>query len=199
MKVTPHKICWFRVIWKLGLHDDVKFLVVSSDVIYPAGSMHDYEANFYLPYQGFAKPIYAVPGNHDWFDALEGFNANFLEPKAARAAMEARVDADLGLTTTTARRIERLIAAARLRAYGVSVGTQRAVFFELQTDGFALLAIDTGILRTIDERQWTWLERALDPARASSSWRLWVIPLCGRLRPRCFRNPRHSLLPSISF
>lgn len=84
---------------KLGLRDDVKFLVVSSDVIYPAGSMHDYESNFYLPFQGFAKPIYAIPGNHDWFDALEGFNANFLEPKAARAAIDARADADLGLTS----------------------------------------------------------------------------------------------------
>ena len=46
---------------ELGGRDDVKFLVVSSDVIYPAGSMHDYEANFYLPFQGFAKPIYAIP------------------------------------------------------------------------------------------------------------------------------------------
>jgi hypothetical protein len=38
--------------------------------------MHDYEANFYLPFQGFAKQIYAIPGNHDWYDALEAFNAN---------------------------------------------------------------------------------------------------------------------------
>ena len=123
---------------KLGLRDDVKFLVISSDVIYPAGSMHDYEANFYLPFQGFAKPIYAIPGNHDWYDALEGFNANFLEPKAARAAIEARVDADLGLTSTNARRIDKLMAeAARLRRhYGVNVGTQRAAFFELQTNDF---------------------------------------------------------------
>ncbi len=152
---------------RLGLRDDVKFLVVSSDVIYPAGSMHDYETNFYLPFQGFAKPIYAIPGNHDWFDALEGFNANFLEPKAARAAIEARVDADLGLTSTTARRIDRLMAeATRLRRlYGVNAGTQRAVFFELQTQNFALLAIDTGILRTVDERQWAWIERALDRSR----------------------------------
>ena len=60
----------------LGLRDDVKFLIVSSDVIYPAGSMQDYEANFYLPFQGFAKPIYAIAGNHDWFDALEGFRGH---------------------------------------------------------------------------------------------------------------------------
>src|SRR5262245_19365233 len=148
---------------ELGRRDDVKFLVVASDVIYPAGAMSDYEFNFYLPFKGFTKPIYAIPGNHDWFDALEGFNANFLEPKAARPAIEARVEADLHLTSTTERRIERLVQeAGRLRQlYGVSTGGQHAPFFELQTGQFALIAIDTGILRTVDDRQWAWLERAL--------------------------------------
>ena len=145
----------------------MKFLVVSSDVVYPAGAMSDYEFHFYLPFKGFTKPIYAIPGNHDWFDALEGFNANFLEPKAARAAMDARVEADLRLTSTNTKRIEKLIQdAGRLRElYGIEVGTQRAPFFELQTDQFALLAIDTGILRSVDERQWAWLERALARSR----------------------------------
>src|SRR5947207_10124675 len=56
--------------------------------------------------------------------------------------------------------------AARLRRlYAVNVGIQRAPFFELQTDDFALLAIDTGILRTVDERQLAWIERALDRSR----------------------------------
>ena len=52
--------------------------------------MKDYEPKFYLPFKGFKKPIYAIPGNHDWFDALDGFTANFFEPAAARAAMDAR-------------------------------------------------------------------------------------------------------------
>ena len=149
---------------QLGQSDDVKFLVISSDVIYPAGAIEDYEAKFYLPLQGFAKPVYAIPGNHDWFDALESFNANFLEPRAARSAIEARVEADLGLTGTNTHRVDNLLAhAARLRQlYAVNVGIQRAAFFELQTDDFALLAIDTGILRTVDERQLAWIERALD-------------------------------------
>jgi hypothetical protein len=152
---------------ELGLHDEVKFLVVSSDVIYPAGSMQDYEANFYLPFQGFAKPIFAIPGNHDWYDALEGFNANFLEPAAARAAIQARVEADLGLTGTDRRRIDTLMAeAARLRGlYRVKAGAQRAPYFEMQTPGFALLAIDTGILRSVDASQWAWIERALERSR----------------------------------
>src|SRR5262252_9304349 len=59
---------------ELGRRDEVKFLVVSSDVIYPAGAIEDYESNFYLPLQGFTKPTYAIPGNHDWYDALEAFN-----------------------------------------------------------------------------------------------------------------------------
>jgi uncharacterized membrane protein HdeD (DUF308 family) len=152
---------------RLGQNDDVKFLVVSSDVIYPAGAIEDYEAKFYLPLQGFAKPVYAIPGNHDWFDALEGFNANFLEPKAARAAIEARIDADLKLTSTDARRIDRLTAyAERMRhMYAVNTGSQRAPFFELQTDDFALIAIDTGILRSVDDRQHGWIERALERSR----------------------------------
>src|SRR5262249_59937369 len=93
---------------QLGLNDAVKFLVIASDVIYPAGSMRDYETNFFLPAQGFAKPIYAIPGNHDWYDALEAFNANFLEPKAARAAMEAQVEATLDLPTRKPRGITQL-------------------------------------------------------------------------------------------
>lgn len=152
---------------ELGRRDDVKFLVVSSDVVYPAGSMADYERNFYLPFKGFTKPIYAIPGNHDWFDALEGFNANLLEPKAARAALAARVVADLHLTSTNEQRIDRLLdQAARFRQlYAIENTDQRAPFFELQTDRFALIAIDTGIQRMVDDRQLAWIERALERSK----------------------------------
>ena len=117
---------------ELGQRPEVKFLVVASDVIYPAGAMKDYEEKFYLPFKGFTKPIYAIPGNHDWYDALEGFTANFLEPEAARAALRARRATDHGLTTTTESRIHQMIEeAARLReAYGVWTGGQRAPYFE---------------------------------------------------------------------
>jgi len=148
-------------------HQDVRFVVVSSDVVYPNGSMIDYEAKFWLPFKGVKKPVYAIPGNHDWYDALEAFLATFLEADAARTAMKARADADLRLTSTTSARIDRLIAEARrLRAeYEVPTGFQRGPFFEVQTDRFALVAIDTGIVKRIDTEQWTWLESALDRAR----------------------------------
>ena len=95
----------------------MRFVVIGSDVVYPNGSMIDYEAKFWLPFKGVTKPVYAIPGNHDWYDALEAFLATFLEPDAARAAMRARAEADLRLTSTTGARIEGLIAeAARLRS-----------------------------------------------------------------------------------
>ena len=141
----------------LGQRSEVAFLVVASDVIYPAGAMKDYEVKFYLPFKGFTKPVYAIPGNHDWYDALEGFTANFLEPEAAWAALRARRATDHGLTTTTEIRIQHMIeAAARLReAYGVHTGGQRAPYFEMHAERFVLIAVDTGILRSVDKDQLT--------------------------------------------
>jgi len=143
---------------------DVKFVVISSDVVYPTGAMKDYEAKFWLPFKGVSRPVYAIPGNHDWYDALEAFAVTFLQPDAARRSIRARVETDLRLTSTTDNRIHDLLSEAeQLRqAYAVPTGFQRASFFEMQTDQFALLAIDTGVLRTIDPKQQEWLEAALD-------------------------------------
>jgi hypothetical protein len=155
--------------------EDLKFLVVSSDVIYPAGAMKDYEFNFHLPFKGVEKPIYAIPGNHDWFGALDAFNANFLTADAARAAMRARLDADHILTTSASARVDESVAEAeRLRReYRVASGFQRAPFFEIQADGFALIAVDTGIRKRLDDRERAWLEAALE--RASGKFTMVVL------------------------
>ena len=95
----------------------MRFVVISSDVVYPTGAMRDYELRFWLPFKGVTKPVFAIPGNHDWYDALEAFVATFFDPRAARAAMRARIEVDNRLTGTTDATVERLIAeAARLRA-----------------------------------------------------------------------------------
>ncbi len=163
----------------LGQRPDVKFLVVSSDVIYPSGAMLDYEPKFYLPFKGFTKPIYAIPGNHDWYDALEAFAANFFAPEAARVCMRARVETDKRLTSTTDSRIDSLITeAARLRReFGVQAGLQRGPFFELHADRFSLIAVDTGVLRTVDTQQWNWLIAALERAKGKFTMVLLGHPL----------------------
>ncbi len=156
--------------------ESVKFLVLSSDVIYPDGKMKDYEPNFYLPFKGFTKPIYAIPGNHDWFDANEGFNANFLEPDAANLSLRARLAEDLKTDViTTDRRFAEIIAKAKsLREYyQIKNGLQRGTFFEMHTAGFSLIAVDTGIMRTIDDKQQAWLEAALN--RAANNFKLVVL------------------------
>jgi 3',5'-cyclic AMP phosphodiesterase CpdA len=146
---------------------DVRFVVLSSDVVYPTGAMRHYESRFWLPFKGVTKPVYAIPGNHDWFDALEGFAATFLTPTAARITMRARIEADEGLSSTTEARIEEYIQKADFlrQQYGVQTGEQRAPFFEVQSPGFALLAVDTGVLRGVDETELSWLRAALDRSR----------------------------------
>jgi 3',5'-cyclic AMP phosphodiesterase CpdA len=147
--------------------DDVRFIVVASDVVYPTGAMKDYESRFWLPFKGVTRPVYAIPGNHDWYDALEGFVATFFEPESARIAMRARIAADGGVSSTTDARIEEFIerAAFLRRQYGVPTGAQAAPFFQLQTPSFALIAVDTGVLRGVDPEQLTWLRAALDASR----------------------------------
>jgi len=153
----------------------VKFVLIASDVVYPQGEMKNYEPNFYLPLKGVTKPVYAIPGNHDWFNALDGFAANFMEPAVARAAIAARVNADLELSSTTGSRLDQMVDdAARLRAlYGVRTGWQRGPFFELHAGGFSLIAIDTGIEQRIDGKQRAWLESAL--ARAHGAFTMAVV------------------------
>jgi hypothetical protein len=81
--------------------------------------------------------------------------------------MRARVAADRGLTTTTERRIAGLIeqASELRREYGVKSGGQRSPYFEMHTDHFALIVVDTGVLRTTDSDQFRWLGAALERAR----------------------------------
>jgi hypothetical protein len=71
----------------MGVGADVRFMVIASDVIYHTGSIKNYEANFWLLFKRFDKPVYAIPGKHDWCDALEGFVATFFLPEAAAVAM----------------------------------------------------------------------------------------------------------------
>ena len=169
-----------------ALQPEVRFVLLSSDVIYPSGEMKDYEAKFWLPFKGVQKPVYAIPGNHDWFDALEGFAATFLTPEHARTAMRARVEVDHKLTTTTDAHIEALIAeAARLRReYGVPTGFQEGPFFQFQTDRFALFAVDSGITKRLDGPQFEWFRAALESARGKFKMAILGHPLfaCGQYR-----------------
>src|SRR5947199_316916 len=41
--------------------------------VQPAGGVDEYVEKFFRPYRAYPQPIYAVPGNHDWYDDCTGF------------------------------------------------------------------------------------------------------------------------------
>jgi hypothetical protein len=68
----------------LARGQDTHFMVTCSDVIYPAGDIGDYETKFYEPEERCQHPIYALPGNHDWYD---GLNSLMFHPCGGDAPM----------------------------------------------------------------------------------------------------------------
>lgn len=146
---------------------DVKFVVISSDIVYPSGAIKDYERKFFLPFKGVTKPIYAIPGNHDWYDALDAFVATFYTPEAARLAIEARMQSDLKFTATTDRAVRNLITQTSFlkKEYQVPIGYQNAPFFQVSNDYFVFLTIDTGVLRRVDATQLAWIKSVLEASK----------------------------------
>jgi uncharacterized membrane protein HdeD (DUF308 family) len=172
----PSQMALRQQIIAASNRDEVKFMVISSDVVYPDGKMKDYESKFYLPFMGFEKPIYAIPGNHDWFDANEGFNANFLDRESASVALRGRLAEDIGTEVVTTDQLfdDITTEAARLREfYRIKNGLQRGPFFEMHKPGFSLISVDTGILRRVDDRQAAWLDAAL--TRAGSNFKMVIL------------------------
>ena len=68
------------------------FVMVASDVIYPAGDVDDYSDGVYRPYRSpdpnfrLDAPLLGLPGNHDWYDGLAGFMYHFADRDRPPAA-----------------------------------------------------------------------------------------------------------------
>jgi hypothetical protein len=136
----------------LRLQERSDFLLVASDLIYPAGDVNQYAEKFYAMYAGWDKPILGVPGNHDWYDELEGFMFHMCgvdspRPEAAAVPRPAlwRAPRKVG---EEARRLRDTRPAGR-------GGFQPAPYFAIDAGPIAIVAIDTGIggwLQEVSER-----------------------------------------------
>jgi hypothetical protein len=67
---------------KAPASENPSFLYIIGDCVYYNGEVSQYYSQFYEPYEFFARPIFAVPGNHDGEnlpgeDPLDGFLRNF--------------------------------------------------------------------------------------------------------------------------
>ncbi len=162
----------------LEVGKDTAFMVICSDVIYPSGDAEDYEEKFYRPYKNYMSPIYALPGNHDWYDGLNGFmyqlcgaeaptQGRALDPFTARANCNGaswrerlqhrlrqrlwRRPIEMDPTVPQRRRVWRSLPAQR--------SLQRSPYFAIETGPLLIVGIDTGMGGGIDGEQGDWLRR----------------------------------------
>ncbi len=142
----------------LRVGDGTDFMVIASDVVYPAGDANDYPRKLYLPYRDYRKPIYAVPGNHDWDDGgLFGFMFHLC----------GRDDEPVGVLGTVPRVIrpfwrkpappdEAARAARGERRRQVPQPSQPGPYFALDAGPILILGLDVGIRGSIDRDQERW-------------------------------------------
>ena len=134
------------------LYGESDFLFILSDVIYPAGDASDYPRKFYDAYGDFPGPIYAVPGNHDWYDLLHGFMFHLCGAEGLPPSV-------IPKTPPLWRRTRAPDATGRsLRdeRHGVHP-PQPAPYFAIEAGPLLLVAIDTGITNGLDRDQGAWL------------------------------------------
>lgn len=69
-----------------------RFLVLGGDQVYPYASRRQYREHFVKPYtaalpgvEGEAPDLYAIPGNHDWYDGLTSFSRLFFQDRSIGA------------------------------------------------------------------------------------------------------------------
>ncbi|NUT43612.1 MAG: metallophosphoesterase [Thermoactinospora sp.] len=154
----------YAVVPGMGrIGEDTDFAVVASDVIYPTGSGNEYCDKFFRPYKDYRAPIYAVPGNHDWYDGLGGFMRVFCD------APPLKPQPDRGLRGLLWRKPEKIdepaLAEARtMRGLPEQQAVQPAPYWAIETPHLLLVGVDTGIRGELDKDQVAWLRRtSADP------------------------------------
>lgn len=144
---------------------DTDLAVVCSDVIYPAGGIRPYADRFYRPYADYPAPIYALPGNHDWYDGLAGFMTAFCDVPPDAGAPPVSVPGPAWarlLRRVFWRRAPTATAedVADMRWYR-DAESQQAVqpgpYCAIDAGPLRLVLIDTGIAGRIDSDQAAWL------------------------------------------
>lgn len=141
------------------------FAVICSDVIYPSGDVNEYLGKFYLPYQHYPGAIYALPGNHDWYDDLTSFMVHFCdaEPLPPPARLGRRIGRD-GLRLWLWRTPEAIDPAVKaagraMRPRPPSSQLQPGPYWAIEAGPITIVGIDTGILGGIDGAQAAWLRQ----------------------------------------
>ena len=101
-------------------------MIINGDVAYPAGNVNDYLVGFFQPYRGLGIPIWAVPGNHEYYS--EGHGGEFFDVFCSS------------------------VAAAQWEEHGLILKPQPGSYWELSEAGLPLvvLGVDSGQAAALD-------------------------------------------------
>lgn len=142
------------------------FMILCSDVIYPAGDVNDYPDRFYVPYADYPGTIYGLPGNHDWYDFLHGFLEHFCDTRGADGFppvenWRERIARLLWRPGGKADRavIDPLRATSPAWRASPKQPAQPGPFYAIDTGPVRLVCIDTGVGGELDAEQGEWLRR----------------------------------------
>ncbi|MFC4333322.1 metallophosphoesterase family protein [Streptomyces andamanensis] len=147
----------------LKVSRDTSFAVITSDVIYPVGSTDDYGTKFFRPYRDYPAPVYAIPGNHDWYEDLGGFMRVFcddappLPPEPRPRALGRAWWRELLWHRPRPADEQRLAEARTLRSAPGQQAVQPGPYWAIDAGPVRIVGIDTGLLGTIDAEQGAWL------------------------------------------
>jgi hypothetical protein len=139
------------------------FMMICSDVIYPAGGFMEYAYKLSWPYRHYPRPIYALPGNHDWYDGLRGFMAYFCGQTSAPPRLRRSLFSRAGLLdrlwleeSEPDDPVKRQLLET-LRQESSQRVRLPGPYYRVSTGPLDIIAIDTGINGTIDATQGDWL------------------------------------------
>ncbi|MFF4960092.1 metallophosphoesterase family protein [Streptomyces sp. NPDC001222] len=146
----------------LRVSQDTRFTVLASDVIYPVGATADYGTKFFRPYQDYQAPIYAIPGNHDWYEDLHGFMRVFCDARPPAPEPAPRPPSRAWLRSLLWHRPgapdeQRLAEARRLRSAPAQQAGLPGPYWAIDAGPVRIVGIDTGLLGTLDAEQGGWL------------------------------------------
>jgi hypothetical protein len=178
------------------------FAFVCSDVIYPAGGVDDYDERFYAPYEWYENPIYAVPGNHDWYDDGTGFMRWFCGTRerlpASTGTIGHRILRFLRIWRRPKRGDDAL--AARIADRHDQPGrraSQPAPYFALDAGPVRLVGIDTGITGGIDVAQASWLREVSKGERPKILLTGKPLRVDGEKRPGAIEDDKDASVDAI--
>jgi hypothetical protein len=159
------------------------FMIINGDVAYPAGRNGDFISGFFEPYRGFGIPIWAVPGNHEYYSPHHG--REFFE-----------------IFCTSAR-------ATDWDSYGLRLVPQPGMYWELRdpdrkTD-LVVIGIDSGKKAILDKkgrkhedgRQHCWLEWRLQLADDAGDKVIVLFHIPGLVREKHNEKTRLSVLHRV--